>query len=143
LYNRALSASEIALIYSADAAGKHLPTGYEQWKLTFLGDINAPDSGDADGDGLNNLAEYIADTNPTNANSNLRITSITPVPGGTAFEWEGGLLSTQFLQCSFGLDPAHGWVNILTNAPPTPSPFRFTNSLGTNAVQFYRLRVLR
>ena len=142
IYNRALTASEIAAIFNAGIAGKQLSTPYQQWKLTYLGDPNASDTADPDGDGFNNLAEYTADTNPTNALSNLRITEVTFGPAGITFGWQGGTLATQFLQCSFDLSAA-SWTDIFTNLPPTASPFGFTNSAPTNATQFYRLRVQR
>jgi len=146
IYNRALTRDEIATIYNAGAAGKQLPTGltpYEQWKQTYLGDSNAPDSADPDGDGFNNLAEFTADTNPTNAASSLRITQVTFGPAGIAFQWQGGTQATQFLQCAFELSAAASWTDIFTNLPPTASPSGFTNTPPTTATQFYRLRVVR
>ena len=35
-----------------------LPTPLQNWKLTHLGDANAPDTGDPDNDGVSTLAEY-------------------------------------------------------------------------------------
>jgi hypothetical protein len=146
IYNRALTAGEIAAIHDAGIAGKQLSpllTPYEQWKLTYLGDPGASDTGDPDDDGFNNLAEYTADTNPTNAASHLRITGISFTPAGIAFQWQGGTLATQYLQCAFGLSAAASWVDVFTNLPPTASPSGFTNSPPSNATQFYRLRALR
>ncbi len=143
VYNRALSSNEIAGIYNAGVAGKHILTPYEQWKQTYLGDFYADDMADPDGDGFNNLAEYTADTNPTNANSNLRFTTVTPVPAGTALQWQGGTLATQWLQRSFGLGPAASWQDIFTNLPPTPNLSSFTNTSGLNDTRFYRIRVAR
>ena len=40
-------------------------TSIQQWKLTQLGDPNAPDLGDADFDGLVHLAEYALNLSPT------------------------------------------------------------------------------
>jgi hypothetical protein len=143
IYNRALTSDEIATIYNAGAAGKQLITPYEQWKQTYLGDSHAPDSGDPDGDGFTNLAEYTADTNPTNAASYLSITGISFVAGGIVFQWQGGTQATQFLQCTFDLSTPASWTDVFTNLPPTASPSGFTNSPPANATQFYRLRVLR
>jgi hypothetical protein len=145
IYKRALTAGEIAAIHDAGIAGKQLQilTPYEQWKQIYLGDPNAPDSGDPDGDGFNNLAEYTADTNPTNAASRLRITGISFTPAGIAFQWQGGTLATQYLQCAFGLSAADSWTDVFTNLPPTASPSGFTNSPPSNATQFYRLRTVR
>jgi hypothetical protein len=145
IYNRALTAGEIAAIHDAGIAGKQVQilTPYEQWKQTYLGDPNAPNSGDPDGDGFNNLAEYTADTNPTKAASRLRITGISFTPAGIAFQWQGGMLATQYLQCSFGLSADASWTDVFTNLPPTASPPGFTNSPPINATQFYRLRAVR
>jgi hypothetical protein len=143
LYNRALTGDEIASIFNAGSAGKQFLTPYEQWKHTYLGSSSAPDSGDPDGDGFNNLAEFTADTNPTNAASHLRITGINFVPAGIAFQWQGGTLATQYLQCAFALGAADTWTDVFTNLPPTASPSGFTNPPPTNATQFYRLRALR
>jgi len=146
IYNRALTASEIAAIHNAGIAGKVMSSPlspYEQWKQIYLGSPSAPDSGDPDGDGFSNLAEYTADTNPTNAASHLRITGINFVPAGIALQWQGGTLATQYLQGAFGLGPDASWTDIFTNLPPTASSSGFTNSPTTNETQFYRLRVLR
>ncbi len=145
IYNRALTAGEIAAIHDAGIAGKQLQllTPYQQWKQTYLGDANAPDSADPDGDGFNNLAEYTADTNPTNAASHLRITGVSFVPGGIAFQWQGGTQATQYLQCTFDLSAAAPWTDVFTNLPPTVTPSGFTNASATNVTQFYRLRALR
>jgi hypothetical protein len=146
IYNRALTASEIAAIFNAGIAGKQVSTPltpYEQWKQIYLGSSAAPDSGDPDNDGFNNLAEYTADTNPTNAASHLRITAINFVPAGIAFQWQGGTQATQYLQRTFGLSAATSWTDIFTNLPPTANPTGFTNVPTTNATEFYRLRVLR
>jgi hypothetical protein len=143
IYNRALTGDEMASIYNAGSAGKQPFTPYQQWKQIYLGDSNAPDSGDPDNDGFNNLAEYTADTNPTNAASQLRIIGVQFVPTGIAFQWQGGTLATQFLQCSFDLGAAASWTDVFTNLPPTASPSGFAIPPPTNATQFYRLRVVR
>jgi hypothetical protein len=142
LYNRALTRDEVVTIFNAGPLGKRALTPYEQWKQIYLGDINASDTADPDGDGFNNLAEYIADTNPTNAFSNLRITGVAPIPTGVAIQWQGGTLATQFLQRSFSLSPAV-WQDLLTNLPPTSSSFGFTNTVAPTNAQFYRIRVTR
>ena len=64
IYNRALATSEVAAIYNAGPGGKRLLTPFEQWKFTNLGDINAPDSGDPDGDGLENRLEFATGSHP-------------------------------------------------------------------------------
>jgi len=63
-----------------------LPNTWEQ--QYFLNPTNAVASADPDGDGFSNYQEYVAGTNPTNRNSNLRITSVEPGPGwGVRITW--------------------------------------------------------
>lgn len=50
---------------SGDTDNDHIPDTWEQ--QYFSGSTNASPAADPDGDGLNNLQEYILDTNPTNA----------------------------------------------------------------------------
>lgn len=110
--------------------------------------------GDDDGDGHSNLQEYLANTNPTNAASALRITSATrdsqghvtlvwPSVGGTRYrvqysEATNGSLSGSFIDIvrplTLEMDPApyaepstQTFVDDFTltgNAPPTPRYYR-------------------
>ena len=96
-----------------------------------------------DGDRVNNLQEYLADTYPTDPNSYLRINRIQPVPGGMRIDWQGGIWTTQFLQQRVGWGATNIWADIFTNLVPSPNPSSFTNSIGTNRSEFYRIRVTR
>jgi len=70
-----------------DTDGDGIP---DMWELQFaanLGVLNGP--GDNDGDGATNADEFGADTNPLNASSRLRVTSVTKpnVPAPVALTW--------------------------------------------------------
>ncbi len=55
-------------------------TPFQAWQVKYFGSTTNPAaaaSADPDGDGQNNLAEFLAGTNPTNSASGLRITSVT------------------------------------------------------------------
>lgn len=113
------------------------------WELQFFGTTARDGSADFDGDGFSDLAEYIADTNPTNAVSRLEITGMSFIPGGLKIDWQGGSSATQQLQRSVGVDAMHDWSNIFTALPPTPISGSYTDSVSTNVMQFYRIRATR
>nr|WP_321349275.1 LamG-like jellyroll fold domain-containing protein [uncultured Methanoregula sp.] len=59
LYNRPLSAAEIASLFDADQDG--LP---DAWERQYFGNLSRGPDEDYDGDGLTNLQEYLAGSNP-------------------------------------------------------------------------------
>ena len=94
-------------------------------------------------DDFSNYAEYIADTNPNDANSNLRFTKIQKVTGGMEILWQGGANATQYLRQQFNLGSTIVWKDIFSNLPPTRNPSGYTNQTGTSRASFYRLKVTR
>jgi hypothetical protein len=101
-------------------------------------------NGDPDGDGMNNFAEYVSDTDPTNGNSSLLITEIGPVETGVRMEWRGGVRAWQYLQRRQDLLSATGvWKAVFTNQPPTPLVTTYTDLSATNGAFFYRIKAQR
>lgn len=89
LYDRALSWGEIGALYggAADRNGNGIP---DSWEVQYFGSTNAPDgdpNSDKDGDGMTNLGEYIAGTDPTNFASKLGI-MIGPSDTNAAVSWQ-------------------------------------------------------
>jgi len=117
----------------------------DSWEIRYFGSIEkAYWSDDPDGDGSDNLHEYLADTNPTDKTSYLRIRSISSMSGGVSIEWMGGIESTQYLQRCLTLDATNPlWQDVFTNPPPTPVASSNTQFLGTNNLMFYRIRATR
>jgi hypothetical protein len=136
---------QIALPAVLDSVGDGIPNS---WRAQYFGgDGTTTNSSscaacDPDGDGFNNWQEYIADTNPTNAASYLRITSLALVPAGLRIEWQGGILATQYLQRLDGFG-TNTWQDVFTNYPPTPIIGSFTNAVGTTSPSFYRIKATR
>ena len=61
--------------FGADADGDGLPDG---WELQFAPNLTVLNgAGDNDHDGFTNAEEFIADTNPLDPNSNLRLINMT------------------------------------------------------------------
>ncbi len=79
-------------------------------------------------------------SNPTN--SPINFTSITPVPGGLAFSWQGSSSTPLYLQRSPAVAGTNAnWINIWTGAPPVPPFGTFTDFFGTNVMEYYRLKI--
>ena len=76
-------------------------------------------------------------------NSYLRITGVSLLPGGVKLDWHGGVDATQYLQRNDFLGSTNQWLNIHTAAPPTPISGSYTDWVGTNALQFYRMKADR
>ncbi|MEM7390899.1 MAG: HYR domain-containing protein, partial [Verrucomicrobiota bacterium] len=96
---------------------------------------------DPDGDGQNNYQEFIADTDPGDASSLLRITGIAQTGDEAVIQWSGGQAVIQYLECAENLNGP--WTPILTNAPPTVIHGLLHHPSGAAATRFYRIRVER
>jgi len=125
----------------------------ESWQSRYFGPSPGADSlpnADPDGDGLNNLEEYIAGTNPKDGASAPRLQAQMG-PGKTAIlsymtEVAGGMDypgRTRFYDLQISLDPGSGtWQGVpqQTSIPGIGSLHFYTNSL-TESPHFYRLRL--
>ena len=107
------------------------PTG-EEADLSRAGD-------DADGDGMTNLEEYLAGTNPNDANSALRFSQVIAQNGNVLLQFVASSNRTYSLLYKPALDAAQ-WSK-LTDIPahPTNRVVNLTNSVPGDAQRFYRL----
>lgn len=140
IYNRALSPGEISAIYNVGEVGKLYLSDFQQWKLAYLGDPNAPDSGDPDGDGSNNLQEYLVGTNPTNSASTLRITSIAKENNDIRVNWIMGSGTICALQSAPNLASNFGDLVIITNATGSVANYLDQGAATNASARFYRVR---
>ena len=116
------------------------------WELTYFGHAGVDPNADPDVDGLSNSREYLAGTDPNDANSVLRITAESLSPGGTSasLTWNSvptryyyilkttGLVSPVWTDSGFGLvTPSVGSSTMVT--------FNDTNAPG----RFYRVEAVR
>ncbi len=131
---------------NSDTDADQMPDG---WEVTAgldprsgAGDGGA--TGDPDGDGASNLAEYISDTQPKNADSVLRLFNIKPEHGGIRIDWKGGVQAWQVLECREDLTNANEeWLPILGIPPPTQITNAVIDMGATNRVLFYRIKAER
>ena len=99
---------------------------------------------DNDGDGADDFGELIANTDPTNANSVLRFTSIGPNGGGIRLDWQGGTSAWQFVMRKQDLTAStEPWVAVFTNEAPTDVMEHTIDATATNGMYFYHIRAWR
>ncbi len=152
--NSAVASMNINVLSPADTNANGLP---DDWEAAY--GVSDP-AADADGDGLSNLPEYLANTNPTNTASVFRILSLSQRPNGQfACAWStvgGTRYRVQFANGNaYGGVPASftDIVRPLTNemdASPwgTASTQSFTDDFTltggppANGARYYRIRIV-
>ena len=121
-----------------DSDGNGLPDG---WELKYFGHIGVDPNADPDRDGMSNLAESRAGTNPTNSASALQFILIQHDPlGGIRLEWTSETNETYILQRS--LASSTGYVDFATDLASTP-PINSFEDLAIAGIPsyFYRLKL--
>jgi hypothetical protein len=126
-----------------DSDGDGIPDGWE----SFYG-LNPNDLGDAnqdlDGDGMTNLQEYVAGTDPTNASSVLKISSISsdPLSGAASFSFPS--VNGKLYRIEFNNDLAvpNGWQTLQDNVVGTGGEIQITDpDAASHLRRFYRARI--
>jgi hypothetical protein len=125
-----VSPSPFNLMILSDSDADGLPDAWEA-------DYNVGNAGfDDDGDGLTNLQEYQAGTNPTNAASTLRLSAVTQ-GGLTQFTFPASVKTTYTVQFKNGLE--NNWSRLADFvALPTNSTATFTDSFA-GSHRYYRV----
>jgi len=134
-----------------DTDGDGLPDDWEQFAF---GSLSSSGTNDMDGDGANNMAEYIAGTNPTDSSSRLRCLWIDRQTNATelcfeiaanrqyAVEWSDNLQAWQEITNPV-LSYTSAWLSKTGTNLVYPSPlfavWRDTNTV--NQQRFYRVRI--
>ncbi|MGD0652100.1 MAG: DUF6259 domain-containing protein [Verrucomicrobiia bacterium] len=125
-----------------DSVGDGIP---DSWRYQYFGSGTTTNSSscascDPDGDGLTNLLEFHAGTDPTNSASALRITAIVPVGADMRVYFTS--VSGKYY-CLERCDFMGGvWTNIVDNIPGTDGIQQATDIGGASRVAgFYRVRL--
>ena len=123
--------------FPADSDGDGLP---DWWELQYPSAGNA--NADTDGDGLINLREYIAGTNPEDADSSFEfVTVIEEIPGVMLIQWSSvpGKSYTLLRAPTLSLNPLdYQPVRTGISAQGNLTSYRDTTGVGH---QFYRVRI--
>ncbi len=62
----------------------------DDWEVAYFNNLSHDGAADTDGDGATDLQEFLAGTDPTNANSVFRVLTVAPAGGGTkTLLWSG------------------------------------------------------
>ena len=126
-------------------------TPFQAWQVLYFGDINNPlaASGvDPDGDGMNNLQEFLTGTDPTNSASALRITSIAKQGTNVVVTWMTGVGKTNALQVtsggSGGSYATNGFADLftVTNTVGTVTNGTDVGGATSSATRYYRVRLV-
>ncbi|MCX7009832.1 MAG: hypothetical protein NTY53_21760, partial [Kiritimatiellaeota bacterium] len=125
----------------ADVDADQLPN---EWEILYFGsDMAADAQADSDGDGLSNLQEYLAGTDPTTAVSRLAFINIAFVTNAVHLTWVGGTNAWQIIECCQNL-ASNQWDAIYTNPPPTPVTNIWPHTGAASASNlFYRIKAYR
>ncbi len=115
----------------------------DDWEQQFFGSTTgATANADADGDGMTNLAEFQAGTDPTNSASFLRITATGP--NGADWTVTFSTVSNKLYRLERNDDlTTTNWVTVTNNIAGTGNPIPITDPGGAAATnRFYRIRLL-
>jgi hypothetical protein len=115
----------------------------DAWEMQHFGSLAQNGSGDPDGDGVNNLREYRAGTNPTDPNSRFELLEISKVPNGVSIQWTSQPERTYRVKRSTSLltSPANYTV-VKSQVAATPPMNQFIDTgAATNAQSFYLIEI--
>jgi phospholipase C len=120
----------------------------EWWMQQYFGCTTCSQAGaaaDPDGDGMNNIAEFLSGTDPTNGASAFRIMSVTPQGADVLVTWQTHGGKTNAVQAAPNLGSSYGDVSsniILPGSGDLTTNFLDIGAATTNASRFYRVRLV-
>ncbi len=118
---------------------------FQSWQVFYFGsttNASAASAADPDGDGMNNQAEFLAGTNPTNNASVLRVTSVAQEGNDLRITWTMGSGKTNVLQEASTLGATDNFTDAFTVLTAGSSTNYLDVGAATNAsARYYRVRL--
>ena len=110
----------------------------DDWEVAYFGNLSRDGSGDFDGDGANDRAEFLSNTDPTNEGSVFRVITVTSVTSGEhKILWAGNAQLTYRVEYKDDLSSAT-W-HILESEIVWNGNAASTTDWGNNPKRFYRV----
>ena len=124
---------------SADSDGDGMD---DDWEMAYFNTLARDGSGDFDTDGVSDLGEFRAGTDPTNSNSVFRVLTVAPAGGGSALLlWTGNPARTYRAEFKDDLGAAN-WTALSGNISWNGATASLADASATNSPHRY-YRVLR
>ena len=115
----------------------------DAWEQQYFGSLSANAAEDPDGDGMNNLREFRAGTNPTDAQSLFEVVEISKVANGISVRWSSQAgRSYRVRRATTPLATLSQFDVVQANLAATPPINQFVDTtVGTGAHFFYLIEV--
>jgi hypothetical protein len=130
-----------AIARGTDSNGDGIP---DAWELQNFGTLSIDPNGDPDHDGMSNLQEYLAGSDPNNVDDSLRITFIArsnSPPNNITLHWTSEPTRFYTIQFRETLDTNSVWADTLSVGLGASNTV--FNTGHTNETEFYRIRAFR
>ncbi len=115
----------------------------DAWEQQYFGSLSANPADDSDGDGMNNLREFRAGTNPTDAQSLFEVVEISKLPNGVSVRWSSQTgRSYRVRRATTPLAALSEYGVVQSNIAATPPMNQFIDTtVGTGAHFFYLIEI--
>ncbi|MEI6084660.1 MAG: TIM-barrel domain-containing protein [Verrucomicrobiota bacterium] len=123
-----------------DTDGDGMTDGFEN--TYFASPTAGNPTADTDGDGQNNLAEFLTGTNPQSAASAMQITSVTRQPNGDMLITAASVLNKKYVLLAGPTANAASFTAISNTNTATGATISFTDPAPAAAVRFYKVQYI-